>query len=669
MEKIKKFISLTVSLAFLLSFIGNSGVAFAEDNPDAENSIEAQEGMKEETLFDENLTEATILEETEEELIDEIIPVIDETTSNEDEITTDINESTTSNETINNEDNLDEVIIEDVSEVEEFPEDTSTDNTNEIETEDNPILTNGTSEEVCENEHSEETTLEEKVEEAQIPSSIDDVEVYSIEPNGTSFDFSNPTTLPTITLNVDEEFKENISTQIKLVNINDTSKIVYYTSYGNNVSTFTPQTASTAGTYEIASVEIRLDTTLTTLIYINPKYKDIITSSSTRTEYKDFAPNFQLEIINFEELEYSFENFSVPTAVSNGNYFTPTVTIKSNKEITGLTIWYKSDNDSVVLYDNSIVKDGDNYTISPTPQVYAEGYTPLEYLRSGTYSVYSMTIEYKYDSSESYNTSYLLLANITSADEFENDGYYDFSALNIICNNPNEDLTPPVINSITMEKNIINLNEVDTSDTIKINISADVIDNLSGFSRIDTWMVLVWKNPNGEYSLYTELSYNESSRMFEGYVSIYNDLIYEGTYTLDLLSVWDVAYNSLRYERETDSKFLSNYDITLTRDNNSGNNNGNNNTGNSNNNTGNSPNNNSKPNDSSNIGSNLSGNNSTITVNPTTNNTSSQASSNNSTLNKTTLPYTGSPISSIFIIIFGSLISTSGFYIFTRKKY
>lgn len=658
MQKLKKFISLTVSLAFLLSFIGNQGITFAQDNPDAENSIEAQEAMKEETFLDESLNEATILEETEEELIDEITPVIDETTSDEAEITTDINESTTSNETINNEDNLDEVIIEDVSEIEEFPEDTSTDNTNEIEAEENPILTNGTSEEVSENEHSEETTLEEKVEEAQISSSIDDVEVYSIEPNGTSFDFSNPTTLPTITLNVDEEFKQNISTQIKLVNINDTSKTVYYTSYGTNISTFTPQTASTAGSYEIASVEIRLDTTLTTLIYINPKYKDIITSSSTRTEYKDFAPNFQLEIINLEELEYSFENFSVPTAVSNGNDFTPTVTIKSNKEITGLTIWYQSDNDSVVLYGNSIVKDGDNYTISPTPQVYAEGYTPLEYLRSGTYSVYSMTIEYKYNSSEAYDTSYLLLANITSADKFENDGSYDFSLLNIICNNPNEDLTPPVINSITMEKNIINLNEVDTSDTIKINISADVIDDISGFSKRDTWMVLVWKNSNGEYSLYSELSYNESSMMFEGYVSIYNDLIYEGTYTLEFLSVWDVAYNSLRYERETDSEFLSNYDITITRD--SLNNNGSDN--NNNNNTSN------KPNDSSNIGSNLSGNNSTITVTPTNNNTNSQVSSNSSTLNKTTLPYTGSPISSIFIIIFGSLISISGFYMISRKK-
>ena len=139
MQKLKKFISLTVSLAFLLSFIGNQGITFAQDNPDAENSIEAQEAMKEETFLDENLTEATVLEETEEELIDEIIAVIDEPTSDEDEITTDINESTTSNETINNEDNLDEVIIEDVSEIEEFPEDTSTDNTNEIEAEENPI--------------------------------------------------------------------------------------------------------------------------------------------------------------------------------------------------------------------------------------------------------------------------------------------------------------------------------------------------------------------------------------------------------------------------------------------------------------------------------------------------------------------------------------------------
>lgn len=658
MQKLKKFISLTVSLTFLLSFISNSALVFAEDNPDAENSIEVQEGMKEETLLDENLTEATVLEETEEELIDEIIAVIDEPTSDEDEITTDINESTTSNETINNEDNLDEVIIEDVSEVEEFPEDTSTDNTNEIETEDNPILTNGTSEEVSENEHSEETTLEEKVEEAQISSSIDDVEVYSIEPNGTSFDFSNPTTLPTITLNVDEEFKQNISTQIKLVNINDTSKTVYYTSYGTNISTFTPQTASTAGSYEIASVEIRLDTTLTTLIYINPKYKDIITSSSTRTEYKDFAPNFQLEIINYEPFKYSFENFSVPHIVSNGNEFTATVTIKSNREITGLTIWYQSDNDSIVLYDNSVIKDGDNYTISPIPYVYGQGYTPFEYLKSGTYSVESMIIEYKYDSSDIFATSYLSISNITSDDEFENDDSYDFSPLNIICNNPNEDLTPPVINSITMEKNIINLNEVDTSDGIKINISADVIDDLSGFSNMDTWMFLVWNSPNGTSPIYSELYYNDSSNMFEGYVSIDKDHLYEGIYTLEFLSVWDRANNLLSYDRETDSEFLSNYDITITRD--SLNNNGSDN--NNNNNTSN------KPNDSSNIGSNLSGNNSTITITPTNNNTSSQVSSNSSTLNKTTLPYTGSPISSIFIIIFGSLISISGFYMILRKK-
>lgn len=658
MEKIKKFISLTVSLTFLLSFISNSALVFAEDNPDAENSIEVQEGMKEETLLDENLTEATVLEETEEELIDEIIAVIDEPTSDEDEITTDINESTTSNETINNEDNLDEVIIEDVSEIEEFPEDTSTDNTNEIEAEENPILTNGTSEEVSENENSKETTLEEKVEEVQIPSSIDDIEVYSIETNGTSFDFSNYTILPSITLNVAEEFNQYISTQITLVNINDTSKTVYYTSYGNNISTFVPETTSVSGTYEISKIEIILDTTYTTLAYINPKYKDITTSSSNRTEYKDLAPNFQLEIINYEPFKYSFENFSVPHIVSNGNEFTATVTIKSNREITGLTIWYQSDNDSIVLYANSVIKDGDNYTISPIPYVYGQGYTPFEYLKSGTYSVESMIIEYKYDSSDIFATSYLSISNITSADKFENDGSYDFSLLNIICNNPNEDLTPPVINSITMEKNIINLNEVDTSDTIKINISADVIDDISGFSKRDTWMVLVWKNSNGEYSLYSELSYNESSMMFEGYVSIYNDLIYEGTYTLEFLSVWDVAYNSLRYERETDSEFLSNYDITITRD--SLNNNGSDN--NNNNNTSN------KPNDSSNIGSNLSGNNSTITVNPTTNNTTSQVSSNSSTLNKTTLPYTGSPISSIFIIIFGSLISISGFYMILRKK-
>ena len=271
MQKLKKFISLTVSLTFLLSFISNSALVFAEDNPDAENSIEAQEAMKEETLLDESLNEATILEETEEELIDEITPVIDETTSDEAEITTDINESTTSNETINNEDNLDEVIIEDVSEIEEFPEDTSTDNTNEIEAEENPILTNGTSEEVSENEHSEETTLEEKVEEAQISSSIDDVEVYSIETNGTSFDFSNYTILPSITLNVAEEFNQYISTQITLVNINDTSKTVYYTSYGNNISTFVPETTSVSGTYEISKIEIILDTTLYYFSLYKPK--------------------------------------------------------------------------------------------------------------------------------------------------------------------------------------------------------------------------------------------------------------------------------------------------------------------------------------------------------------------------------------------------------------
>ena len=658
MQKLKKFISLTVSLAFLLSFIGNQGITFAQDNPDAENSIEAQEAMKEETFLDESLNEATILEETEEELIDEITPVIDETTSDEAEITTDINESTTSNETINNEDNLDEVIIEDVSEIEEFPEDTSTDNTNEIEAEENPILTNGTSEEVSENENSKEATLEEKVEEVQIPSSIDDIEVYSIEPNGISFDFSNYTTLPTITLNVAEEFNQYISTQITLVNINDTSKTVYYTSYRNNISTFVPETTSVSGTYEISKIEIRLDTTYTTLAYINPKYKDITTSSSNRTEYKDLAPNFQLEIINYEPFKYSFENFSVPHIVSNGNEFTATVTIKSNREITGLTIWYQSDNDSIILYDNSVIKDGDNYTISPIPYVYGQGYTPFEYLKSGTYSVESMTIEYKYDSSDIFATSYLSISNITSDDEFENDDSYDFSPLNIICNNPNEDLTPPVINSITMEKNIINLNEVDTSDGIKINISADVIDDLSGFSNMAT-LFLVWNSPNGTSPIYSYLYYNDSSNMFEGYVSIDKDHLYEGIYTLEFLSVWDRANNSLSYDRETDSEFLSNYDITITRD--SLNNNGSDN--NNNNNTSN------KPNDSSNIGSNLSGNNSTITITPTTNNTSSQVSSNNSTLNKTTLPYTGSPISSIFIIIFGSLISTSGFYIFTRKKY
>lgn len=269
-----------------------------------------------------------------------------------------------------------------------------------------------------------------------------------------------------------------------------------------------------------------------------------------------------------------------------------------------------------------------------------------------------MIIEYKYDSSDIFATSYLSISNITSDDEFENDDSYDFSPLNIICNNPNEDLTPPVINSITMEKNIINLNEVDTSDGIKINISADVIDDLSGFSNMDTWMFLVWNSPNGTSPIYSELYYNDSSNMFEGYVSIDKDHLYEGIYTLEFLSVWDRANNLLSYDRETDSEFLSNYDITITRD--SLNNNGSDN--NNNNNTSN------KPNDSSNIGSNLSGNNSTITITPTNNNTSSQVSSNSSTLNKTTLPYTGSPISSIFIIIFGSLISISGFYMILRKK-
>lgn len=451
---------------------------------------------------------------------------------------------------------------------------------------------------------------------------------------------------PTITLDIDRSAGYYV--KIQFVNTNDTSKTLIYKTFGTTAAAFDYSSVSSDRIYEISKIELVNSNTNYNIAYINPKYENVVTSEMDNIRYTDFSNGYKLEVKNCRPFEFSFEDFTAPNLpVSNGYDFTPTITIKSNKNISSATGWYSSDNDTVNIKSTDISSNGDLYTIKFSPLLPSESFNPLKYLSSGNYSLDYLTLVYNDELSDGSiipDVFYIEDINYEHSFSFMRHAVYDFTEYGIKCENPNEDLIPPTITDVYIEKS-----NVSAGDSVEVRIN--VTDNISGIKPHEV-MYLPWYNEDGDLiPLYLE--YDESSKCFKGEVNI-PDNVKPGVYSIKNISFCDVALNLAEYTTENASDILSKLTLTVGDDDNNSKNDDDNSSENNNDNSGseNKPTNNTKP------------QNNLITTKPLSN---TQTNSNQSiTANK--LPKTGDPISSSLLGLLSAICIASGFILKLKKS-
>lgn len=592
-------IATLIATALLLTSNNSYSVAFAEENTQEKASTESAEVISN--------TEAEVIPNTENENSNT------EQTTIEEESTIDEESKTSTDEDTKNDTSAESDVTEEISGTDTIQEDiTSEENIDETENQ--------------ELSESEEVILK------------------GIQfNNGTLIDYNNLNP-PTITLDIPEAY----SVKIQFVNTNDTSKTLRYTTVGTTAATIDYSSVSSDGIYEISKIELLNSYTNYNIAYINPKYENVVTSEMDNIRYKDFSNGYKLEVKNCRPFEFSFEDFTAPNLpVSNGYDFTPTITIKCNENILFSYVCYSSDNDTVNIKSTDISSNGDLYTIKFSPDLPTGGYNPLKYLSSGNYSLDYLTLVYNDELSNGSiipDVFYIEDINYEHSFSFMRHAVYDFTEYGIKCENPNEDLIPPTITDVYIEKS-----NVSAGDSVEVRIN--VTDNISGIKPHEV-MYLPWYNEDGDLiPLYLE--YDESSKCFKGEVNI-PDNVKPGVYSIKNISFCDVALNLAEYTTENASDILSKLTLTVGDDDNNSKNDDDNSSENNNDNSGseNKPTNNTKP------------QNNLITTKPLSN---TQTNSNQSiTANK--LPKTGDPISSSLLGLLSAICIASGFILKLKKS-
>ena len=619
MKKSRKLIANIIVIAFVFTCISDYKTVYAEDKVSEDVNYTGDEvsELNENDVITEAEDVKDILDETTEEITDEEIDVELEKTE--------------------------EVLAED-----------DEDNDEELSKDEVVVTTE---------EVKEEEVVEESIEtEAEVfnPNVIID----SVEIHGDLYDFKNYNESYIQVVFSEESVAPNV--QITMVNKDDTSKKIEYTAFsatGNIYQLYAnPSSISANGIYEIAKIDVTTFNISDTvnITYVNPKYKDVVSTEGVEfVEEYDFTGK-TVEVINYESIIYSFEEFSVVENPTNGTEFRATVKIKSNMEITDMHMFLWCENHNVLLtssygfdedggtYNGSITRDGDVYTINLVPSLYADGSTLLKNIRSGKYEVHSLVFTYNTQGDKPFSI------NVTLADErfkdeiYYKDGTYDFSPLDITCTNPNEDAIGPVIDDIIVEKS----NGVIGDELI---VKVMISDNLSGF-----------KNYINGYSIWTKIG-DETFKYYAGYdfeadgksgcftikISI-TDEFEPGEYIMTAIGLHDACYNGAEYTLENNYELLSKTILKVTDKNGSGSGEGGAGAGDSGNDSNNKTDEDKKP---------------AVEVKPGAGN-NNITTGNNSTTNTTVnrLPSTGSVVSSTFVVFLGMILTVGGAFVIFKKR-
>lgn len=627
MKRARKSIASIIVITFIVTCIGNYKAVYAE----GEQSLEVNYATEE-------LNESNVKFATEEvkNLSSEDTEIISEEETND--------ESEKEEEVVleENEDITEEMLPEaDEEEHEELIKDEAVASTEEVK-----------------KAELVEDNIEDELEVVEQPAVLEIVETY-----GNIYDFKNY-----YNNYIKVIFKQGPKihdVKVTMVKSDDPSKIIIYDNYEDcsnyEFNMYVDKSSILDnGIYEIGKVEAIAYTNYgdDKVAYINPKFKDVISTEGIEfVEEHDFTGK-TIEVKNYKSINYSFEEFSVVDNPTNGYEFGATIKIKSDKEITSMGAFLKCGLQNVYLTSSTgfdengelntgnITKDGDIYTINLVPTLYAEESTPLEYMKSGEYQVSFLTF--------CYNDDKVTTVPVKLTDErFKNenvyvDGSYDFSPLDITCNNPKEDIVGPVIDDIIVEKS----NGVIGDELI---VKVMISDNLSGF-----------KNYINGYSIWTKIG-DETFKYYAGYdfeadgksgcftikISI-TDEFEPGEYIMTAIGLHDACYNGVEYTLENNYELLSKTILKVTDKNGSGSGDGGAGAGDSGNDSNNKTDEDKKP---------------VVEVKPGAGN-NNITTGNNSTTNTTVnrLPSTGSVVSSTFVVFLGMILTVGGAFVIFKKR-
>lgn len=306
------------------------------------------------------------------------------------------------------------------------------------------------------------------------------------------------------------------------------------------------------GTYEVKYIMLR-DNAGNSVKYISPKYSDFPWSGEIK---KDFS-EFNIEVSNVAEIEpFKAEILEIKNNsknVSDGTKINFDMKVKSNKNFSGVTIKFAAPNEKNKYFNGHIaIYDDNGNTIENEPGVYTIKVTGINeenmYLASGEYSVQQIELYY-------YNEKGMIEGIQLYDKRYEwapkDVEKYDFSELDFNCDNPNEDITPPEILDISLDKSI-----VIPGDTVNITVKAT--DDNSGFNTVNGWIKYPSINYNSQYnSINVQFyEYNKDENTFKGKIQIPSYLS-TGVYNLNYISISDGANNySYKYWSDIDSKSL-----------------------------------------------------------------------------------------------------------------
>ena len=198
----------------------------------------------------------------------------------------------------------------------------------------------------------------------------------------------------------------------------------------------------------------------------------------------DFS-HISIEVINKkEDSELEFEVLELinnATQVTNGNEAEFEIKVKSNKRINYIDVYFLTPDNKNLYYgayyhpDYEYDEDGNYVEVENKDGIYTLEFnsnrTELEYMASGKYQLDYISVYYydennQYSNKRIYDERYQWLS--------DGDITYDFSKLDFMCENPNEDITPPEILEISTDKSVITPGE-----TVEVRVK--VTDDVSGF--------------------------------------------------------------------------------------------------------------------------------------------------------------------------------------------
>lgn len=309
------------------------------------------------------------------------------------------------------------------------------------------------------------------------------------------------------------------------------------------------------GDYTIKRIYIE-DNSKNSVVYYNSNYYDsYVNSSYIKWDFKDVnitaINNEEEEKVNVEILD--IKNNS--KEVKNNTEIDYEIKVKSNVKIKYMTISVENQNNNSVSFSTRGVEENNGiYTFKVKGVSKSD---ELEYMASGNYI--ADHISFAYDGGE-FNKQHRVY-DLRSKHSNKNIEKYDLKELDFKCNNPNEDITPPEILEINLDKNVVVPGE-------KVNISIKAKDDKSGFVKGWNRQDPSISYKNGAHEIDARITeFDEVSGVFKGTIEI-PTYASTGAYYINYLSLYDIARNNKYYGwyNESDKNLLSQGSILVKKD-------------------------------------------------------------------------------------------------------